>query len=64
MIAETAVKPMQRAMDKAPRCSARSKRSGKRCRAPAVRGCSVCQMHGAFGGAPSGKGNFAAITKP
>jgi len=41
----------------APRCSARSKRTGKQCRAPAVRGSRVCRMHGARGGAPEGKRN-------
>ncbi len=38
----------------APRCTATSKRSGKRCKAPAVRGWTVCRMHGARGGAPQG----------
>jgi glucans biosynthesis protein len=53
------INPMQSAHD-APRCKAKSKRTGKRCRAPAVRGCHVCRMHGAGGGAPEGKrnGNF------
>ena len=37
------------------RCHARSKRSGLQCRSPAVRGSSVCRMHGAGGGAPRGK---------
>ena len=41
----------------APRCRARSKRSGRPCRAPAVRGWSVCRMHGARGGAPAGQSN-------
>jgi hypothetical protein len=50
------INPMQRAHD-APRCKAKSKRTGKRCRAPAVRGCRVCRMHGARGGAPEGKAN-------
>ncbi|TIL55300.1 MAG: hypothetical protein E5Y79_34695 [Mesorhizobium sp.] len=36
------------------RCSAKSKRSGIGCHAPAVRGKNVCRMHGAHGGAPSG----------
>ena len=45
--------PMQRA----PRCHARSKRTGKPCRAPAVRGYNVCRMHGARGGAPKGSKN-------
>jgi hypothetical protein len=39
----------------APRCRAKSKRTGKPCRAPAVRGSRVCRMHGAGGGAPTGK---------
>ena len=38
--------PMQSAHD-APRCKAKSKRAGKPCRAPAVRGCRGCRMHGA-----------------
>jgi hypothetical protein len=37
-------------MNSAPRCSATSKRSGCRCRAPAVRGRTVCRMHGAGAG--------------
>ena len=41
----------------APRCTARAKRTGSTCKAPAVRGWSVCRMHGAHGGAPSGPGN-------
>src|SRR3954451_22306747 len=51
--------PMQSAHD-APRCQAKSKRTGEPCRAPAVRGYRVCRMHGARGGAPEGKrnGNF------
>lgn len=36
------------------RCSAKSKRSGVKCKAPAVRGWSVCRMHGARGGGPRG----------
>jgi hypothetical protein len=42
---------------KAPRCTATSKRTKKRCRAPAVRGWSVCRFHGARGGAPKGRVN-------
>ena len=42
---------------KAPRCSARSKRTRKRCRAPAVKGWAVCRFHGARGGAPKGAQN-------
>ena len=47
------INPMQAAV----RCKAHSKRTGKRCGAPAVRGWSVCRMHGAGGGAPSGSQN-------
>ncbi|RWP70780.1 hypothetical protein [Mesorhizobium sp.] len=44
-------------MNLAPRCHARSKRTGCQCRPPAVRGSVVCRMHGAGGGAPEGKRN-------
>src|SRR6202008_1060793 len=44
---------------KAPRCSATSKRTRERCKAPAVRGWTVCRFHGAGGGAPKGKANGA-----
>jgi hypothetical protein len=44
---------------KAPRCSAISKRTRERCKAPAVRGWTVCRFHGARGGAPNGKANGA-----
>lgn len=50
--------PMQSAHS-APRCRARSKRTGQPCRAPAVRGWNVCRMHGAGGGAPTGPSNGA-----
>jgi hypothetical protein len=50
------INPMQSAHG-APRCKAKSKRTGKRCRAPAVKGYRVCRMHGARGGAPAGKKN-------
>jgi hypothetical protein len=46
-------------MHAAPRCSATSKRSRMKCRAPAVRGWTVCRLHGARGGAPKGKANGA-----
>ncbi len=42
---------------KAPRCSATSKRTGKPCQAPAVRGWTICRFHGAGGGAPKGARN-------
>ena len=45
------------AFQKAPRCTAKSKRTGERCKAPAVRGYNVCRFHGARGGAPKGKAN-------
>ena len=41
----------------APRCRARSKRSGQPCRAPAVRGWQVCRMQGTRGGSPHGNRN-------
>lgn len=41
----------------APRCTARSKRTGVRCRAPAVRGWCICRFHGAGGGGPKGAAN-------
>ena len=44
-------------MHLSPRCTATSKRSGQRCRAPAVTGWTVCRFHGAGGGAPKGKRN-------
>jgi hypothetical protein len=56
MNAETAVNPLRLAQQ-APRCAARSKRTGLACRAPAVRGHCVCRMHGARGGAPRGASN-------
>ena len=44
-------------MHQALKCRARSKRSGKPCQSPAVRGSSVCRMHGAGGGARRGNRN-------
>jgi hypothetical protein len=45
-------------MHEAPRCCAMSKRSGKQCQAPAVRGRRTCRMHGGTNpGAPTGKAN-------
>ena len=41
---------------KAPRCSATSKRTKKPCMAPAVRGWTVCRFHGARGGRPKTSG--------
>lgn len=45
------------AFQKAPRCSATSKRRKAPCEAPAVRGWKVCRFHGARGGAPKGTRN-------
>ncbi len=44
---------------RAPRCRATSKRTGERCKAPAVRGWTVCRFHGARGGGPRGNANGA-----
>ena len=47
-------------MHLSPRCTATSKRTRSRCKAPAVTGWTVCRFHGAGGGGPKGKrnGNF------
>jgi hypothetical protein len=39
---------------RAPRCSAKAKSTGERCRCPAVRGWAVCRVHGARGGHAAG----------
>ena len=41
--------PTQRLRD-APRCTAKAKRTGERCKCPAVKGWRVCRVHGAGGG--------------
>lgn len=41
-------------MNRAPRCTATSKRTGDKCKAPALRSWKVCRFHGARGGAPRG----------
>ena len=48
-----------RRMQDAPRCHAKAKSTGQPCKAPAVKGWSVCRAHGARGGAPMGKHNGA-----
>ncbi len=53
-----ATNPMERA-HAAPRCTAKSKRTGLPCKNPAVSGWTVCRMHGARGGHGSGKANPA-----
>lgn len=55
---ESDANPMSKAHS-APRCMATSKRTGKRCKGPAVRGWTVCRFHGACGGQPSGSANPA-----
>lgn len=45
--------PMQSAHN-APRCQATSKRTGNKCKNPAVKGWQVCRMHGARGGSKAG----------
>lgn len=46
--------PVQRLRD-APRCRAKAKRTGERCKCPAVRGWRVCRVHGAGGGHKAGR---------
>ncbi|CUK08363.1 Periplasmic glucans biosynthesis protein [Shimia thalassica] len=55
---ESNVSPMNKA-HAAPRCTAKSKRTGERCKGPAVKGWSVCRFHGARGGHGSGKAHPA-----
>ena len=47
------ISPVTR-LQNAPRCRAKAKRTGERCRCPAVRGWSVCRVHGAGGGHRAG----------
>ena len=47
------------AANTAQRCTAKSKRTGQRCNAPAVRGWAVCRFHGAGGGHSAGRANPA-----
>ena len=53
------MKPDTYPMHKSPRCTAHCKRTGLPCCNPAVRGWSVCRMHGARGGAKPGRLNPA-----
>lgn len=53
------MKPDTYPMHASPRCTAHSKRTGLPCCNPAVRGWTVCRMHGARGGAGPGKLNPA-----
>ena len=43
------------AANAAPRCTAKSKRTGEQCKGPAVTAWRVCRFHGAVGGHPAGK---------
>ena len=52
------IHPTQQLTD-APRCKAMAKSTRSRCKCPAVRGWSVCRMHGAGGAAPYGPCNVA-----
>ena len=56
MVTKADIDPMHRA-NLAPRCTAKSKRTGLPCGNPAVRGWNVCRMHGAGGGARHGPAN-------
>ena len=56
---EEQIEKRKYAFQKASRCTAKSKRTSERCKAPAVRGWKVCRFHGARGGAPEGKANGA-----
>tara|TARA_R110002110_G_scaffold377780_1_gene588217 strand:- start:119 stop:385 length:267 start_codon:yes stop_codon:yes gene_type:complete len=49
------MKPDAYPMHRAPRCTAKSKRTGFPCKSPAMNGWEVCRMHGAKGGAKPGK---------
>lgn len=53
---DTPMDPVER-LRNAPRCTAKAKSTGKRCRCPAVRGWSVCRVHGARGGHLPGPGH-------
>lgn len=44
-------------LQSAPRCNAKAKSTGERCKCPAVRGWRVCRMHGARGGHAAGPGH-------
>jgi hypothetical protein len=50
------VNPVDR-LRNAPRCHARAKSTGERCKCPAVNGWSVCRVHGARGGHVAGPGH-------
>jgi hypothetical protein len=49
--------PSTESLNSARRCKATAKTTRCRCKGPAVKGWSVCRMHGAKGGAPYGPAN-------
>ena len=53
--------PKSYAFSRAPRCSAKTRRSTS-CQAPAVKGKSRCRMHGCGKGSGAARGNTYAVT--
>lgn len=49
------------ALKDAPRCEAKSKSTGERCKNPAVKGKAVCRLHGAHGGRPLIHGMYRGV---
>jgi uncharacterized protein YjcR len=49
------------AANMAPRCTARAKSTGQRCRMPAVKGKRVCRLHGGAKGSGAPRGNRNAL---
>lgn len=47
------IHPVER-LRAAPRCTAKAKSTGERCKCPAVNGWAVCRVHGARGGHKAG----------
>ena len=45
------------------RCTAKSKRTGERCKRPPATGWGVCRMHGAGGGRPIVHGRYSKVLK-
>lgn len=54
--ADNPMNPAER-FRRATRCTAKAKRTGERCKCPAVTDWTVCRVHGARGGAPKGPAN-------
>lgn len=51
------------ALSDAKQCESTAKRTGKRCRNPAVSGSNVCRAHGAKGGRPIETGRYSKILR-